>query len=737
MSNLTSLQAQRAKWFLNLLGHIKPESLASRGIVSFIVSRKDIFGVSLPKGFTVQENPKSKKSQDEPSIDDEAVTNLTLKQKRIDRFNTIHESLSKLAEKANKRQDTPISDVEKNLRLLAERINLSSEEENILLFYIDFLGSHYHDVLYQLREEYDITGYFQAASKFLNIPWEQLREKLSTKSVLRNFITYAPDSGFYSKSRVDSVSNQAFHADSDFVKVISEPVTSADAIISRLLGPSPTTELTLEDFAYLGKDKLAYFVETLRGAVEGNGRSRKNASLYGIPGVGKTELTVVIAEHIGVRLYAIGLSHLKDDNFLSDSSREPTREDRLMAWRRAAYLAKAANMKCLFLLDEADDVLRDPNEDKSSDRASKAYLNWLLDSNNIPTIFVTNNIHLFEESTIRRILPTMHVPSAPQAVQEKILLNYAAKYQLSVTLEQARELTTVYPELTSAVIETIVYKTSRREDIKADQQSIYRALQIGFSEAAAALNNGSVPVPKIVRSTKNFDARLNASQIDIPKLVEDFKAADSLAGLSICLYGVQGSGKKTVFSYMAEQLRLKPEFVDYSGLYGPHGFSVATLKGKLEQAIREKYMLIFNDVSRLLQLPEWSKLDSHPFLLAIHNHPLPIGVTVFDYDEAELEPASFFRLAGQFTFASRFSGLDRERQIVALEVILGLSDGNIDKVMRRIGDNTNLVVGDFVRVANQMRYRRSMADNPDKIFEALEHNSMQAGNHPLGFPSSI
>jgi transitional endoplasmic reticulum ATPase len=734
MSLRTTLQIQRAKWFLNLLAQIKPESLESKGIVSFIASRKAIFGITLPKGFTVQENPKSKGQDELVNIDDEAVTNSTLKQKRISRFQKIRELLQKSVELGASSKNVQISDVERNLSLLTQRINLSPEESNILLFYVDFLGSHYQDVIDQLRDVYDSQSYFQAASKLLGMGWEELRDKLSTRSVLRNFISFDPNAGFYSSNSVDVVSNKAFSADNSFIKVISEPATSADSIIGKLLGPTPNTELTLADFAYLGEDKLAYFVETLRGAVEGNGKARKNASLYGLPGVGKTEFTVVIAKHLGVSLYAIGLSHLDDENFLSDNAKEPTREDRLLAWRRASYLAKAANMKCLFLLDEADDILRDPNEDKNSDRASKAYLNWLLDSNNVPTIFVTNNIHLFEESTIRRIIPTLHIPSAPQAIQQNILMNYAEKYGMPISAERAKRLTTDYPQLTSAVIETIVYKTSKRIDVKGNPDKQFRALEIGFSEAAAALNHGSPPVPKITRTTIGFDTRLITAQLDIPALLEDFRGASSLAGLSVCLYGPQGSGKKSVLHYMAENLDLKTEFFDFSNLYGMQGFSVALLRVLLEKSIREKNLLVFNDVSRLLQQPDWTKLDSHPFFLATRNHPLPFAATIFDYDEADVEASAFYRLTGQFTFASRMSGLKTEGQKIALQSIVGLSEKDSDTVITRIEKAANLVVGDFIRVAKQMQFRPAMAKNPEAVYQALQYNAMQAGQPSLDSP---
>jgi SpoVK/Ycf46/Vps4 family AAA+-type ATPase len=252
------------------------------------------------------------------------------------------------------------------------------------------------------------------------------------------------------------------------------------------LGPTPQTRLTLDDFQFLGKDRLAYFVESLRGAVESNGTSLKNSCLYGQPGVGKTELTAVIAKHLGVPLYAIGLSSVNEKDALSDSIKEPSRQDRLLAWRRAKFLVNAAHIKCIFLIDEAEDILRDPNVDRTSTRASKSYLNALLEENNVPTVFITNKIDSMEPSTVRRELPILEVQSPSLAYKKQTFLKYANYYKIQLTDEQTDSLINEFIHgLELAVIERVLFITSRRKDIEGD--AVFKALQISLNHTSKLL----------------------------------------------------------------------------------------------------------------------------------------------------------------------------------------------------------------------------------------------------------
>jgi len=49
----TTIQRHRAQWILNALSYVKPESLASKGMISWIATKVDLFGITLPKGFTI------------------------------------------------------------------------------------------------------------------------------------------------------------------------------------------------------------------------------------------------------------------------------------------------------------------------------------------------------------------------------------------------------------------------------------------------------------------------------------------------------------------------------------------------------------------------------------------------------------------------------------------------------------------------------------------------------------
>jgi len=141
----------------------------------------------------------------------------------------------------------------------------------------------------------------------------------------------------------------------------------------------------LDDFSYLDAE-----VRLLRRLLKRACMRRSegvNIFLYGEPGSGKTELVRVVAKALGLDLWEVGC---RDDNDGSVSS-----ETRL-AYLRFGQSVLNNSKKSLLLFDEAEDVFDDGLMSllsivKKSEKTGKAWFNQMLESNPVPTIWLSNS----------------------------------------------------------------------------------------------------------------------------------------------------------------------------------------------------------------------------------------------------------------------------------------------------------------------------------------------------------
>jgi SpoVK/Ycf46/Vps4 family AAA+-type ATPase len=166
------------------------------------------------------------------------------------------------------------------------------------------------------------------------------------------------------------------------------------------------------DFSHLGED-FAVLSALLTNAV----RRREagiNVMLYGPPGTGKTELARVLARAAGLSLYEI--RHSADDG--EDMAR--ARYSQVVVAQR---LMRAAR-EVVLLFDETEDVL--PRYDERSagatgQRLGKAAFNDLLESNPVPTIWVSNAIGHIDPAYLRRFAFLLEVKKPSRTIRRRIV----------------------------------------------------------------------------------------------------------------------------------------------------------------------------------------------------------------------------------------------------------------------------------------------------------------------------
>jgi hypothetical protein len=169
--------------------------------------------------------------------------------------------------------------------------------------------------------------------------------------------------------------------------------------------PSAKSALTVDDFSFAAQD-TQMLITLLRAAV-----ARKepgvNVLLYGPPGTGKTELAKVVAQAAGLDLFEVEYAD-RDGNSLSG-------RDRYRSLQIAQVFLKGSAQAAL-LFDEVEDVFppisteaaqfmaraEQVSSPASGSVSGKAWVNQILESNAVPTLWVTNRIEQIDPAFRRR-----------------------------------------------------------------------------------------------------------------------------------------------------------------------------------------------------------------------------------------------------------------------------------------------------------------------------------------------
>ncbi len=188
--------------------------------------------------------------------------------------------------------------------------------------------------------------------------------------------------------------------------------------------PSSKSSLTLNDFSYVEDD--AQVLCRLLGNAVARKEAGVNILLYGPPGTGKTELAKVVAEAAKLELFEVEYAD-RDGNSLSG-------RDRYRSLQIAQVFLKGSEQAAL-LFDEVEDVFPPISSEAAQLLAraeqvaapsngsvnGKAWVNQILESNTVPTIWVTNRIEQIDPAFRRRFAYHLELKSPPPGAREGVV----------------------------------------------------------------------------------------------------------------------------------------------------------------------------------------------------------------------------------------------------------------------------------------------------------------------------
>ncbi|MEA3554553.1 MAG: AAA family ATPase [Campylobacterota bacterium] len=471
--------------------------------------------------------------------------------------------------------------LKKNIKKISKLISLKKHEKQILEFVI--LLNQYEvleDSLYYLGSNLNTSHLFKVVSTVLHIPLKKVKDAFNPNSKLAvsSLVTLNRSDIHNVKRKIEVLSSEFIdnicHLDDDIESMLKESVISCTS-----------TNLTLKDYEHI-KNNIDVMVPYLQNSIT-NKTKGVNILLYGLPGTGKTELAKVIAEQLKVKLFEV--SYINNENEAIDGT------SRLKGYKISQALL--SNENTLLLYDEAEDVFNDGGDyGQLLRQQNKAWFNKTLETNNIPTIWITNNIYSIDNALVRRFDMAIEVPIPKKSQREKILKTYANDMVSGETISKISINDNVAPALVSKASKVVsslscdnkdeVFTLMLNNTLKAQGYE-----EIKYNSSIALPNNYN---PNFIHTTTNLEELANGIK--------------ETCNARLCLYGPAGTGKSAFGKYIADILDKKTVLKKGSDLQSKWvGECEKNIALAFEEAKDENSVLIFDEVDSFLSSRENAK----------------------------------------------------------------------------------------------------------------------------------
>nr|WP_315463237.1 AAA family ATPase [uncultured Rhodoferax sp.] len=475
------------------------------------------------------------------------------------------------------------------------------------------------------------------------------------------------------------------------------------AVFTRL---SSKTLLRLEDFAFVAED-AQMLCRMLQHAV-----ARKEAGvnilLYGPPGTGKTELAKVIAQHVGLELFEVEYAD-RDGNSLSG-------RDRYRSLQIAQVFLKGSAQAAL-LFDEVEDVFPPLNSETASYIAradahavpvgvsvsvsGKAWVNQILESNAVPTIWVTNRIEQIDPAFRRRFAYHLELKSPPPGAREGVVRKTLEGISVSeafVARLSGRK------GLTPAQIRTAARfaRLSTPEDGVSDSDLMETLIDRQLRNADLALGN-----PAAITGRPQALSRYDLSYLNVEARYPLQRVVDALSARghgTLCFYGPPGTGKTALAEHIAGSLGRPLIVRRASDLMSKYvGETEQNMAAMFREAEAESAVLLLDEADSFLQdrrgaQRNYEVSEVNEMLQGMERHP---GVFICTTNLMErLDEAALRR----FTFKIRFLPLQpAQREQLFVQEACGGNAAALDLPSQStLKQLDQLCLGDFAAVKRQL-----------------------------------
>ena len=591
--------------------------------------------------------------------------------------------------------------VEKNIDALANLLLLNQAERALLLY--GTLARYQRD-LRSLLVEFKVSNApeaYAAIAEVAGVKSQDVAEALRAGSRLERI---GMVENLISEHNITDLAD-LMKVSEKLPPVLMREYRDTSELMAVFTRPAARSALGLADFAFV-KEDADVLVALLRNAVA-HKEPGVNVLMYGPPGTGKTELARVLAQAAGLDLYEVESSD-RDGNSLSG-------RDRYRSLQIAQVFLKGSTHSAL-LFDEVEDVFPPISSEAaqlmarsdqltapaSASVSGKAWVNQILESNTVPTLWVTNRIEQIDPAFRRRFAYHLELRSPPPGAREGVVRKTLEGVQVS---EAYVAKLTARKGLTPAQIRTAVRfaRLALEEDPASESAAprLEHLIERQLQNADVALGNRPESTGR--RSVTTYDlAMLNVeTRYELPRIIEALK---SRGHGTLCFYGAPGTGKTALAEHMAQTLGCPLIIKQASDLMSKYvGETEQNMAAMFREAEAEKAVLLLDEADSFLQdrrgaQRTYEVTEVNEMLQGMERFRGIFICTTNLLDS--LDQAALRR----FTFKIKFNPLtaaQREQMFVA-EALAGDSAGLTDALRAHLAKLTQLCPGDFAAIKRQI-----------------------------------
>ena len=465
----------------------------------------------------------------------------------------------------------------------------------------------------------------------------------------------------------------------DFDEFISEPLNE-QVLLKVCTKPAIEPSLSLDDFAYLNEMKTM-MLDYLQSSFATH-RKGANILIYGAPGTGKTELATLLGKVLSVSVNNI--TYMDEDGDVISA------EDRLNKCRFAQKVLEGQSS--LLIFDEIEDVFRAGFFERSVAQKNKAWMNQLLENNNVPMIWLSNSVSGIDPAFLRRFDFILEMPDLPLKNKSALITQLAEGKLSPAYVQHFAKVRSLTPAILSRTI---------RVAKELNTSNFAETLLMMFNQTLKSQNKPKIEPLVLGKADYNLD--YVACNDNIHHISEGLK--QSKKG-RICCYGPPGTGKTAWAAWLAEQLDMPLLLRQGSDLLNPYvGGTEQNIAQAFEQAKADNALLVLDEVDTFLFSREganrsWERSQVNEMLTQIERFE---GLMVVSTNLIEvLDPAALrrFDLKLKFDYLTLPQRLDFAKQQAEILGLPLLSEEDLSQI-----ESLNLLTpGDFAAVARRHQF---------------------------------
>jgi len=465
----------------------------------------------------------------------------------------------------------------RNLKFLGARFKLNTVELSILAVRCvaeleEKLGEAF--AAFEGRTDCKIATLISA---MILVPREKVARAISPDASLTSLrlIRHAEEIGNFNE-RVIPIAGLA--------KALLSPQKTVNTLLSFIVQTAPKPRLSATDFPHLAQHLetlLPYLANAVRERVPG-----VNILLHGEPGVGKTELARLMAQQLGLTLFEVMV-----EGRSGESLDPPSRQG---SYRLLQGILERRR-KSVILFDEMEDVMPyaghsifDSGERKSGQR--KAWMNRLLETNPVPTIWISNRVSHVDTAFLRRFGYVLKIDSPPRSVRRKVIKERMAAFAPSdAFLDRSAEQRGLSPACVGAISKVLTTSATDASNLESRYDLIAqeRLVVLGGSRRPARYTMPEHWQPEFINAN-----------VEPLSLVSRLR---TMGRGSLLLYGPPGSGKTALAHWLAQSMDLPLLVKRASDLHTPWFGETEQLLGNMfREAHQDGAVLLLDEADSFL-----------------------------------------------------------------------------------------------------------------------------------------